>query len=650
MVANKRNRRLLGGLLGFCSVLLIAQQTLFAQSPAVASLPLQVNASDLHRMWFQALDALRKGDIKNIDAALLSLSDLNLKKLQIGFHNLSDCSRILIQEADNVKKQAGAQKAMEILDAALRLSPELPDVHFALAKMRLAVNMADAYRATLDFARGVWFKYTESAMLMTYLNNGLTIFGFAGILASIVFILFSFIYYHRAICYQIKEKFPVELPLLFAQILVWLLIAAVTLGLGVAWGMLFLAALLIWHLDVSAKRLLQAVLAFSAVFALFVIVIGITLATSDGEYYQALCDLARGEFSSQTAAVLQNRLKDFPEDVSAIFGLAFIAQKNGHLDEAIQAFSMIPEQFTDWAAAQNNLGNLYQKKYRKKQGEQWYQKAEEAYNNALFRAPKMFEPNFNYAQLLLEQQKSTEAGEYINKARKLNHEQYTLQSEYLKDQIFSIDASFSTWGLLRRVFYQDFSAAGMTVAKRLWGSVSRFDQPIYFAIAAGVVFLASLMFGVQKNAPHKSVMYCQMCGEPYAVKRSKKTQDVETFCTQCTYIFKKKTAVKPEKRAEKVKQIQLRQNIRNFLVKLFSVCVPGAGQVYFGYPLKGALIALLFFAGVFYYLFHEFVRVLLVSSESLGFSWLAIGFFGLLAGGSYLFNLMDAFKISPKNQ
>ena len=438
--------------------------------------------------------------------------------------------------------------------------------------------------------------------------------------------------------------------MLFAQILVWLLIAAVTLGLGVAWGMLFLAALLIWHLDVSAKRLLQAVLAFSAVFALFVIVIGITLATADGEYYHALCDLARGEFSSQTAAVLQNRLKDFPEDVSAIFGLAFIAQKNGNLDEAIQAYSMIPEQFTDWAAAQNNLGNLYQKKFRKKQGEQWYQKAEEAYNNALFRAPKMFEPNFNYAQLLLEQQKSTEAGEYINKARKLNHEQYTLQSEYLKDQIFSIDASFSTWGLLRRVFYQDFSAAGMAVAKRLWGSVSRFDQPIYFAIAAGVVFFASLMFGVQKNAPHKGVMYCQMCGEPYAVKRSKKTQDVETFCTQCTYIFKKKTAVKPEKRAEKVKQIQLRQNIRNFLVKLFSICVPGAGQVYFGYPLKGALIALLFFAGVLYYLFHEFVRVLLVSSESLGFSWLAIGFFGLLAGGSYLFNLMDAFKISPKNQ
>ncbi len=649
MVVNKRNRRFLGGILGFCGVLLMAQ-TLFAQSPAVALLPLQVNASDLHRMWFQALDALHKGDMKNIDAALLSLSDLNLKKLQVGFHNLSDCSRILIQEAENVKKQAGAQKAMEVLNAALRLSPELPDVHFALAKMRLAVNMADAYRATLDFARGVWFKYTESAMLMTYLNNGLTIFGFAGMLASIVFILFSFIYYHRAICYQIKEKFPVELPLLFAQILVWLLIAAVTLGLGVAWGMLFLAALLIWHLDVSAKRLLQAVLAFSAVFALFVIVIGITLATADGEYYHALCDLARGEFSSQTAAVLQNRLKDFPEDVSAIFGLAFIAQKNGNLDEAIQAYSMIPEQFTDWAAAQNNLGNLYQKKFRKKQGEQWYQKAEEAYNNALFRAPKMFEPNFNYAQLLLEQQKSTEAGEYINKARKLNHEQYTLQSEYLKDQIFSIDASFSTWGLLRRVFYQDFSAAGMAVAKRLWGSVSRFDQPIYFAIAAGVVFFASLMFGVQKNAPHKGVMYCQMCGEPYAVKRSKKTQDVETFCTQCTYIFKKKTAVKPEKRAEKVKQIQLRQNIRNFLVKLFSICVPGAGQVYFGYPLKGALIALLFFAGVLYYLFHEFVRVLLVSSESLGFSWLAIGFFGLLAGGSYLFNLMDAFKISPKNQ
>ncbi len=634
------------GLLGLCCVLCFVAQGAIAQSPDVASLPLQVNTSKLHQLWFQASAALQKDDV---EAALLLLSDLNVKKLQMGLHNVPEYSRILIQEAQKVKLRVGAEQAMLILDVARKLSPELAEVHFAIAKTRFAVNFTDIYRVAVDVWRGVWYKYTDTATLVVYFNNGLTLFVFAGMLASVLFILFSFIYYHRAIFYQMKEKIPVELPLLVAQIVGWLFIAAVTLGLGVIWGILVLGLLLIWHVDASAKRVLQLVLLFVAISSALLVVIGITLVTADGEYFQALCDLSRGEFSSQTATVLQQQFVKDPQDQYAIFGLALLAQKERHTNEAIQAYSMLPDQFADWAAVQNNLGNLYQTAYRSKQGEQWYQKAEEAYGNALFRSSRMFEAHFNYAQLLLEQQKSLEAGEEINAVRKIDRERYTLQSGYLQDGIFWVDASFSTFGLFQRLFRRDFYDAGMSVAKQLWGSVSRFDNPLYFTIASGVLFFFSLMAGGSKDRP-KGVMYCQMCGDPYPVKRSKKSQDVETFCTQCTYIFKKKTAVKPEKRAAKIKQIQLRQNMRGLLAKVFSICLPGAGQIYFGYPVKGVILALLFYLGALYYVIHTLIRIVLVAPTNTGISWVTIGMFGLLGLGSYLFNLYDVFKLSPKNQ
>ncbi|GAK54562.1 putative membrane protein [Candidatus Moduliflexus flocculans] len=648
-MSNRQTSSIIKSVLGFCCVMCVIGQSVIAQNPDVASMTFQINTSKLHQLWFQALTALQKGDQDSRDAALITLTDLNVKKLQMGLHNMSAYSRILIQEAQVVKRQAGAEQAMRVLEAALKLSPELSDVHFAIGKMRFAMNFTDIYRVAKDLWRGMWYKFTDTAALVVYFNNGLTLVVFAGMLACIIFLLFSFIYYHRAIFYQIKEKIPVELPLLVAQIVGWLIILAVTLGLGVAWGLLLLGLLLIWHVDAAARRVLQFVLLSMAIFSALFIIIGITLITADGQYFQALCDISRGEFSSQTATILQRQFTKDPQDQYALFGLAFLAQKENHANEAIQAYSMLPEQFADWNAVQNNLGNLYQTAYRNKKGEQWYQKAEDAYGNAIFRSPKMFEAHFNYAQLLLEKQKSIEAGEQINAVRKLNPERYTLQSGFLQDGIFWVDASFSTFGLLKRLFYHDVFTAGLSVAKQLWSSVSRFDNPLYFALASGLLFFVSLMAGSSKEKP-KGVMYCQMCGDPYSVKRSKKSQDVETFCTQCTYIFKKKTAVKPEKRAAKIKQIQLRQNIRGLLAKIFSIGLPGAGQIYFGYPVKGIIVALFFYLGVLYYVIHDLIHLVLVTPTSAGISWGTVGVFGLIGLGSYLFNLYDVFRLSPKNQ
>ena len=628
------------------SVFLVAQ-SLFAQPPQVASSSFSIDFSKVNTLWFQALELLQDG---NFDEAKLTFLDLNLAKLELGQQNLSAYSKALIQKAREFKQRGMADRAVELLNIAQMLSPELSSVYFALARLRFGQNFIDFHGVVNNLWKGLKLKFTDPRAIITYVNNGLTIVLIAGILASVIFLLSSFIYYRRAIFYQMKEELPVDVPVVLVHLIAWILIGGITLGVGIAWGILLLALLLIWHLEPSSKAILQVVLVFGAIVAILFIVVGITFSTFDGEYFQTLADISRGEFSSNSVAVLQEWLQNSPEDVYAIFGLGFIAQKNGKMEEATEAYLMMPYQYADWARVQNNLGNLYQQQYRQVGQDAWYQKAEDAYDDAIRNARNMFEPHYNYAQLLLLKNESEEAGDEIRMARDIDYQSYTRYSEYVKDNILTVETSFSTLALLKRLFYQDFFQAGTEVTGDLWRSWSRFRNPWYFSIACGVVLVASFIFGKKKNAQKQGVLYCQMCGDPYMLKRQKKAKEPEKFCTQCTYIFKKKTVVKPEKRTAKIKQIQLRQKIRGLFVKILSLFFPGAGQIYFGYYIKGILIAFVFYLGALYFLLKEYLRILLEIAGTTGWNWRGLIFFGFLLVGSYLFNIYDVLNLSPKNQ
>jgi hypothetical protein len=201
----------------------------------------------------------------------------------------------------------------------------------------------------------------------------------------------------------------------------------------------------------------------------------------------------------------------------------------------------------------------------------------------------------------------------------------------------------------------------MEVAKRIWSGGSRFDNPLYFSAASFVVLILSLIFSPSKSAS-KKVAYCQMCGDPFTVKKRRRIRrkseddrggkrgDSSNYCTQCTYIFKKKTTVKPEKRTQKINQIHLRQKLRSLIAKVGSLVFPGAGQIYFGYPLKGGILALGFSLGVSIVLLKWLSNSLLVVEGSAGKSLVTLGIGIFLMAVAYVFNLYDISKLSPKNQ
>lgn len=619
---------------------------------SLATLDLRIDTAKLQTLWSEAIKLLDKRDKPNFDAALLKLKEVEVQRMKSGFKNLPDHSAVLIQYAAELKQQRRIADAVTLMQSARLLSPDMASVYFALAKLRFAQNKADLYGVGQEFLRGVIAYWKDVNTIATYANNVLAVLLVSGFAAGAVFILFSFIYYQRAIFFYVKERIPLPLPLPMFNILGWIVVGVVTLICGVFWGLLLLAAMLIWAIDAAAKPMLQGFFLFGSVLAALLLGISITFTVFDGEYFQALRAIAYGDYSPQTVKVLQQHVKEHPDDGYALFGLAYIASHTGHPQEALATYQNMPGTYPGGAAVQNNIGNLYHAEFRKTKKPEVYDKAEEAYRTAMFIAPRLFEPRYNSGQMILIEFSNNQAAEeQMLAARKISQERFSRYSGYLESGVFTVDASISTGTLLQKLSEASVIKAGSELAQTLWQSGSRFGNPWYFSGICLVLLILAEVTAPKKGQP-KKVSYCQMCGDAFAVKSRKKKGEEESgnYCTQCAYIFKKKTTVKPEKRAQKVQQIQIRQGLRGLIAKIGSVCLPGGGQVYYGYLLKGVLLSFGFFLGAATLLLKLVMVVLLPIDGQRGPSVITIGISVILAGGAYLLNLYDISKLSPKNQ
>jgi tetratricopeptide (TPR) repeat protein len=656
---------------GIVITLIIAgAPALYAQEDAAArivSLSLRVETRDIERLWRELMATLRADDLTN---AARKIEELDVQKLKHGFRNLPTQSAVLLRFANTLRTQQRVADAILLAEGAKRLSPDSAAVYFTLARLRLTQNLTDVYGAIRDSIQGILAYYRDIGAILVTVNTGLSVLLLTGALAGMVFVVFSFLYHRQAVFYfWFKHALRLPVPILVTSVMGWIVIGAVTLVLGVFWGLLLLAVALIFHAEKAARVWLNLLLGFWCVLGVGVIALSTTFAQFENDYFQALRKVSFGASSPHTVRVLQEQVRRNPHDAHALFGLAAIAGYAGHVDAATAVYASLPAAYPDYAVAQNNLGALYHRQYLATATPELYDRAYESYHNAIRRAGRFFEPRYNVAQLVLtnlaesDQTKNT----LLQTAMNLNDARVTRLSQYLKYGIVATDARMSLAALVNKLMEPASYEAGLALAKRLWSSGSRFDHPLYFSAAALLALIISALFGPSQTAPPK-VTYCQMCGEPFPVKirkrrairrqrdggdepeKKKPAADPQTFCTQCTYIFKKKTTVKPEKRTQKVNQIQMRQNLRGLIAKIGSLLFPGGGQIYYGYPGKGLLLAVSFYLGLSVLGLTVQSRALLVLEGYAGWSLITLGLGGVLLGAAYLINLIDIFRLSPRNQ
>lgn len=635
--------------------------------PAIAEASLRIKTETLDDLWRETLELLEQDDLQG---ALRKIEELNLEKAMQGFRNLPAQSAVLVQSVRALRARKRIDDALALAERARQLSPDWAPGYFTLARLRLSHRVTDIYGYARDMALGLLARYRDMNAIVTTGNRVFSVLLLAGGLTSLVFVLFAFLYYRQAVFYYVfKHTLPLPIPMLIASVLGWIVIGVVTLTLGVAWGVLLLAASLIAHLEKGTRIILNLVFVWACLLGLLLVALGTTYAYFEDDYFQALRDVSFGTYTRHTVDVLQARVRQEPDDAYALFGLAAIAAHAGAPDQAIAVYSTLPFSFPDYAAAQNNLGALYHRQYLDTKSSDLYQKANESYDSAIMANRRQFEPRYNLAQLrLTDLSESDEVkNSLLQTAMDMDEARFNELSQYVQYNLVAHDATLSATALLKKLVEPAVSRSGLALAKELWRSGSRFDNPVIFSAAALALLILSALAGPPGKSP-KRVAYCQMCGDPFTVKikrrrtvrrarddedetdKKKAAPEVNTFCTQCTYIFKKKTTVKPEKRVQKVNQIQMRQNVRALIAKIGSLLCPGGGQIYYGYPLKGILLAGMFYLGLSLLTFTMFSTRLLVPEGYPGWSLATLILAGLLMGAAYLMNLVDVLKLSPRNQ
>jgi hypothetical protein len=156
------------------------------------------------------------------------------------------------------------------------------------------------------------------------------------------------------------------------------------------------------------------------------------------------------------------------------------------------------------------------------------------------------------------------------------------------------------------------------------------------ALAGGLLFGWGFL-----RARLKASKVCEKCGRAVCRRCDPELGIGSNMCTQCVNVFARKGQVPPQMRTRKEQQVIRYQSWMDRAALALSALVSGAGHVFAGLPLRGALYAFLFLFGVGAVVFHG--GVLRVPYGEVP-GWLKLTFAGLLLLPVYTLTLRGLYK------
>jgi len=594
-------------------------------------------ADKLANLWFEAIRLLKEG---SYEKAEIKLREANSAKYELGLENLVEASDVLVRESEVLEKSGSSATAADLLEIAGRLAPYNWRVQFALAQLHL--RHLDLYRFLKEFFRGLKDRLLDIYPLYASLNRMLIILTLSLFLAFSMVIGFSFLQAHNALIHNIKEQLPASLSTAPIYVISWLLLVLV-LGIGGFFWFILLLSILTWgYLDSNGRKFIQAFLIFVFVLPFILFIVGTTFSIYNQPYLRALYDISYGIYTEETENTFKKRLEANPSDYEARFAQAFINKKKGRLEAAEQGYKDLIEPSYRLDKVYNNLGNVY---YAQKR----IDAAIQAYQNALQENPNLFSARYNLGQAYLQDISFSEkAAEEFSQAQRLDFSRFNEVREIAGNSshynLVLVDETLPRY--IPMTSGLKFWPQGYTMATNLMGLFSRVGNLFYLLASAPLAWgLIGLLDRYRRQSGY--AYYCQMCGDPVC-KQCQPAGSTRKFCTQCNYIFAKKSVLKPGKKEEKVRQIQSYEQMRKWSARAISVLLPGSGHVYAGFIGKGFAISLLASILLFTLYFRNgILHAYTGASPDSALIWFFLELVAIL--GVYLFTLRDIFSLSPKN-
>ncbi|MCK8500342.1 tetratricopeptide repeat protein [Myxococcus fulvus] len=542
--------------------------------------------------WRQARSTNDVGTAEKAQQELLTLKQellaADLEPISVGF----------LRESD-VRRRAGDMGgAVRLARLAVELSPRLPLAHFELAELYAQEDFTAVGRVLGELRAA----FLSLALDPRYRGPALADLGSLLLLAwSATAVLFVALLFLRRVRYALHD-FHHLLPRAVAR---WqsALLGVLLLGLPLTlpWGLvprlLVLLAVVAAYLT-NRERVVSAVLV--AGLGLTPLAAGqLTRVTAfAGTPAEDVFLLERGGLSAEGAVA---RVKARHESRAASFAelnaLGHYESRRGLLEDARTHFKAASAVRSGDARLLTRFGNTLVGLGDVDGAAQLYVQASQA-------DPRMAAPHYNLAQLHRRRAKTlpdSEVGKELDRAATATASAQALDGELLRREpppddrlLLNLLTLAPTVPASEWLSLADGSEAGRRVEAQLsdWVLPGVAPGPVSWLLPAGVAGLL-VLWGLAARRL-KAAKVCERCGRPVCTRCDPELGVGSTQCGQCVNVFSRRGLVPQQLRQRKADEVQRHQAWVGRVTYAVGALLSGAGHVFSGSTVRGAMYAFLF--------------------------------------------------------
>jgi len=522
--------------------------------------------------------------------SLSSGEDLYEEQLDKGLRNSEAYSYFLIK-----KSKEDPAESKEILEEALRYSPDLPYIYFKLAKASFSfstegMNETSNYirRGMEAYKRNFWWSFTIIGSLFMSL-------------------IISFI---ASVAIVILVRLFRDLPLLVHDImeqktrilLLLILISALIGPLVLIGGILIILGLYFKKKDKSIVYL----------YLLFLLILPWVFKTSSlffsipsSDIIKAIVDVNESKDNKYALFVLRNA-----EDEVALFSYAVALKREGKYDEAIEIYKKLIAEKSD-PRFYNNLANCYVAKTDMEEAKQFYEKS--------FQIKPLVSAYYNMSQVLRRTLDLVKGEEYFLSAQGLDPDSVSRfqaifshnPNRLVIDEVLSISELWE---------YSKEKAAGI-----LYFDLSTIP-PVFMPVIA--LFFGILFYLLNKRIKPRAYK-CKKCGT-ILCNRCERRVLWGNMCLQCYRSLVKLHELDAKERITRLQTLYEYQMRRRRVMNILSFILPGSAQIYAGEILKGLLFLWPFLFLLFTFLISSSFVIGMPSFPHLWLNWASLLFIVLV--------------------
>jgi hypothetical protein len=571
-----------------------------APPPAAAAAPAGPPTSDLARriqpvsttharlmaLWAERRAAVRESDPARVEAAQRAILE---GRRELGIENLLDLSAAEVRESRRALAANLPAEALAHATVAAALAPDFPDAHLALARARLAhaPGEAGAVLAAVGdaFAAARRDPPTVRAFAADAAAAALAAL-FAGALAvaALLFLrrvrLFLHDVHHLPL---LRGAAPVQAGFLALV----LLATPVALGLG-PFAVAAVALAAVWLYLSRAERLV-ATAALAALLALpWAAEQAARLTAWTGTAAEQVDALERGALADDAADAIAARAASAPAPAALSAALGRHYKRRGALDEALRWYRTAAGPEERDAGLQVNVGNVL---FLKGDAEG----AKAAYLAATDRAQGdlvvLAAAHYNLSKLYVrtsDMEKSAAARDKAEREAPGFLRRYGSDDDFSANRyLVDVPVPAARIAALARADAGAREVGGWARAA-VAGRLPRAAWPWGGAALLALLWLVTL--GARALAPARA---CEKCGGPACLRCDPAAGEL---CGQCVNVYLKKGVVDARDRLRKEAQVRRHARLDQLLARALAVAAGGAGPIWAGAAVRGALllVALLF--------------------------------------------------------